>query len=243
MGELIQAAQVSLLDIIQRASAMPDLDLDRITRLYELKERFDAMQAKLSFARDMVEFKKHAPVIYKNKRVSYGHGKTGFDHATHDEVTTKLAPALANHGFSHSWQMTQSAGVVTVTCTLLHVDGHTTSATLFGVDDTTGSKSANQAVASTGTLLQRHTLLSVTGCSTSDMPDEDDLHKVNKTLVSDEVFAKLKAAAEGGNDSMRVAWQATDPAVRAAITGDYPDIWLQLKQACAAAQAKLSTGA
>jgi hypothetical protein len=58
-----------------------------------------------------------------------------------------------------------------VTCTLTHSHGHTESATLASPADKSGSKSDAQGIASTITLLQRYSALSLLGIATADMPE------------------------------------------------------------------------
>ena len=61
--------------------------------------------------------------------------------------------------------------MVTVTCRLTHADGHSEETTISAPPDNSGNKSPAQAVASTITLLQRYTLLSLLGIATADMAD------------------------------------------------------------------------
>ncbi len=223
------APRVSIMDIVERAYAMPDLDLERISRLLELKERTETREAMRAYASAFVEFKRKPPEILKNKQVKYGN--TQYKHATHDEACFKVAEALARHGLAHYWGVTQHEdGRLTITCSLLHVLGHRESVSMTGAPDTTGSKSMNQAIASTQTFWQRYTLLTITGLSTTDMPDEDDRqHPQARPVIAEEVWSDLKSAADIGADALREAWQKAGKQTRKDITEHYPDAWEQLK--------------
>lgn len=220
-----------LMRIIERAAAQPEFDLARIDRLLDLKERWDALEAKKAFAAAKVEFKKHAPVITKNKTVTYG--TTSYDHATHDEVTSKISAALALYGFTHDWKIAQAENRITVTCILSHVGGHSESVELSSVNDGSGGKNSIQAIASANTYLQRYTLLAVTGLSTSDMPDDDgrNADKPEAPPVHQDVWVSLEDAVHDGTTTLADVWKSLSNETRKTIVEHYMDKWNALKAA------------
>lgn len=152
-------------------------DLDQVERFMALVREQKAEDARDAYVSDMAEFKKDPPKILKTKRVYFesrnGGATTDYYHATHADVTLPIAIGLAQHGFSHSWKTDQKEGRVHVTCTITHRLGHTDSVTLHAPPDTSGNKNAAQSIVSTKTMLERYTLLAVTGLSTADLPDDD----------------------------------------------------------------------
>jgi hypothetical protein len=221
-----------LMKIIERAAFMPELDLDRVEKLLALKERWDAAEALRAFAVAKVEFKKAPPVISKNKHVSYG--TTSYEHASHDEVTTKVSEALARHGFTHSWSIAQTENKISVTCKLLHVAGHLESVELWSVNDGSGGKNSIQAIGSANTYLQRYTLLAVTGLSTSDMPDDDGKSAVPKEeppYIHQDVWTSLHDAVHEGTADLEAAWRSLSNDTRKIIVTHYIDKWNALKAA------------
>jgi hypothetical protein len=199
----VERSDNSLMSIIDRAMTGPEFDIVRITQLLELKERWDKAEAQKAYTRAMTAFKADPPQILKNKHVTAG--QVHYDHATHDEVTGKIAEALAKHGLSHAWSMEQSDKGIAVTCTLTHVDGHSQSVKLAAGNDTSGAKNAIQAIASANTYLQRYTLLAITGLSTSDMPDDDGRGDVEHISL-EQVNELEKLILEVGAN--RTAWLA-----------------------------------
>lgn len=235
MSEVIAAPPDSqmLMRIIERAATLPDLDLDRIDRLLDLKERWDKAEAKKLFVAAKVEFKKNPPQIFKNKNVSYG--TTNYDHATHDEVTSKISAALALYGFEHEWKSTQAENKITVTCILTHIAGHSESVELSSINDGSGGKNSIQAIASANTYLQRYTLLAVTGLSTSDMPDDDgkgaDNKKEEPPPVHADVWTVLSDAVHEGSNRLAVQWKGLSNDTRKIIVTHYADKWNDMKAA------------
>lgn len=147
-------------------------DLDRLEKLMELQERHEANKARMAFVEAMAQFKKNAPVIYKDKDVSFT--GTSYSHATLGGICEAVIGLLADSGISHDWDTEQPAtGMIKVTCTLTHNLGHSKATSMESPPDDSGKKNIIQKIASTVTYLQRYTLLGACGLATKDMPDDD----------------------------------------------------------------------
>ena len=150
-------------------------DLDKLTKLMDLQERWEATEARKAYVKALAEFKKEPPTVKKNKSASFGgKGGTAYDYATLAQVANAIAPALSAQGLSHRWSTDQSDKGISVTCTLTHEMGHSETVTLSASADNSGSKNTIQAIGSTVTYLQRYTLLAITGLATEDMDDDGD---------------------------------------------------------------------
>jgi hypothetical protein len=166
----------ALMAIIDRAATDPNFDPARLMQLLEVKERWEATEARKAFTVAMAAFKADPPKIVKNKHVRFqtSKGVTEYDHATHSEVTEKVAAGLGAHGLSHRWNVEQSEGRIRVTCIITHSLGHSEQVQMTAGADDSGSKNAIQAISSTVTYLQRYTLLAATGLTSAEMDDDDD---------------------------------------------------------------------
>lgn len=150
-------------------------DMEQISRLMDLKDRWEAGEARKAFVAAMAAFKSEPLTIIKDKHVQFqtSKGVTVYDHATIGNVTAVIVSALAKHGFSHKWEPTQADGKITVLCKITHSQGHSETTTMTASADDSGGKNSIQAIASTVTYLQRYTLLAATGLATSDQADDD----------------------------------------------------------------------
>jgi hypothetical protein len=223
-----------LMAILERAAQAPEFDLERISRLLDLKERWDRAQAERAYAAAMVAFQLQAPTLHKDKHVQFTNRAgtvTEYDHATHYEVTTKIAAALAQHGIKHAWSMVQEQNKITVTCTLTHVAGHKESVSLYSLADDSGGKNSIQAISSATTYLQRYTLLAVTGLSTVDMPDDDGQGTTDKTApeIAADIWTALNDASTEGSSALAEAWRGLSDTTRAVIVLHYAADWAALK--------------
>jgi hypothetical protein len=155
-------------------------DVDQLTRLMELKERYEANEARKAFTVAMAEFKKNPPQIVKDKQVAFLDVR--YKHAELDQVAAKIGAALALVGIAHRWDVDQKSvpGQVSVTCILTHALGHSESVTIAAPPDNSGKKNPVQQVASTISYLQRYTILSATGLATGEADND------GRTIEQDE---------------------------------------------------------
>jgi hypothetical protein len=150
-------------------------DLDKLERLMALQERWEANEARRAYNEAMAAFKAEAIEIIKRKEVDFttkSGNRTSYKHAELSDVIEAVGPALSRHGFSWSWTPSQKQGWIEVTCTLKHRMGHFETATLGGPADDSGGKNAIQAVISTTTYLERHTLKAI--CGVSEKGEDND---------------------------------------------------------------------
>ena len=147
-------------------------DVDKLSKLMDLQERWQKEEARKAFIAAMNRFKEHPPEIFKNKSV-YHNGVFKYKHATLDVVSQAITSGLSKVGISHRWETVQKdAGVISVTCILTHEIGHSEKTTLESTPDASGGKNSIQAVGSTVHYLQRYTLLSATGMAVQDQDDD-----------------------------------------------------------------------
>lgn len=172
------ASDVSaLMILVQRAALDPNFDVGKLQALMEMKERWDANEARKAYVAAMAEFKANPPEILKRKLVEYkdasGNVGTSYMHAELADVTAAVIQPLAQAGFSHAWATKQlEGGMIEVSCTLTHRLGHSESTTLKSGADQSGKKNNIQAIASTVTYLERYTLLMATGLATKGIDDD-----------------------------------------------------------------------
>ena len=157
-------------------------DLEKLSKLLDIQERWEANEAKKAFHQAMSAFKANPPQIYKDKSVSFGVGKTAYKHATLANVCEKINKALSEHGLSASWETAQSENQIAVTCKITHEKGHSEQTTLKAPADNSGSKNAIQAIGSTVSYLERYTILALTGLAT----EEQDTDAVVDVQTIDE---------------------------------------------------------
>lgn len=187
-------------------------DLDRLERLMDLQDRWEAKEARKAFADAMTAFKLNPPKVYKDKHVAFG--TTEYHHATLGNACDIIVAALAQHGFAHRWIVTQPGGKVMVECVITHRMGHSQSNVLESAPDKSGGKNDIQSIISARSYLERHTLFDATGIAPLDEEDDDGRRAELDTKLADEWIAKAKAAKTDA-DVLKV-WEAGIVAINAA---------------------------
>lgn len=192
----------TIMSLIERLATNPEIDLARIEKLLELKERWDAGEARKAYVAAMAAFKADPPTIIKDKHVKFqtSRGVTEYDHATLGALCDAIVKGLSKHAISHRWDVKQTEGRVQVTCILTHALGHSESVSMNGPIDDSGGKNAIQAISSSVTYLERYTLFAATGLAAQ---EDDDGRSAGPTpeTITEKQAADLQAliTEDGGN--------------------------------------------
>lgn len=156
------------------AAVKQGIPLDQIKEMMAIQRDWEADEARKAFNEAFAAFKAEAVEVLKRKQVDFAtaKGRTQYKHAELSDVVEAVGPALSRHGFSWSWTPEQKGTRIHITCTLLHRLGHEKSVTMDAPADDSGGKNTIQAIISTTTYLERHTLKAV--CGISEKGDDND---------------------------------------------------------------------
>jgi hypothetical protein len=176
-------------------------DIDKLEKLMELQTKWEEREAQRAYVAAMSGFRAECPTIVKTRE---GHNSK---YAGLAETIDKIKPLLANNGLSHTWKTNQDNGIISVTCCVTHVQGHSECTTLEAGADTSGSKNNIQAMGSTISYLERYTLYAILGLASGD-DDGQAPEPIEK--ITDEQALELEAMITDNDiDTKRVkAWMA-----------------------------------
>jgi hypothetical protein len=156
-----------ILVMIANAARDPAVDIEKFERLMSLRERVSLADARRSFYAALAKAKGEFGPILKTRVVDYEHksgdGRTNYKYEELADVGAVVDPVLSKHGLSYRHKSSQEGPKIKVTCILSHEDGYSEENSLEGVEDKSGQKNPNQAIASTVTYLQRYTLKEALG--------------------------------------------------------------------------------
>ena len=206
MGGNPMASEPKELALVEPAAQVPALtpydmikiavekgtDLAQLSKLMDMKDRWEANEARKAYNEAFTAFKAEAVEILKTIAVTDGPLK-GKKYADLFAAIDVITPALSKHGLSHSWKPTKDErDWLEVTCTIRHVLGHTESVALGGPPDTTGSKNAIQARGSTLSYLERYSLLAATGLAAKNQDDDGGTGETISAEQKEELVALIK---------------------------------------------------
>lgn len=202
-----QLPAVTPMQMLQMAVSQ-GADLDRLQKLMDMQERWEANQGRKAFNMAFAAFKSEAITIIKSTMVKDGPLK-GKMHANLFDVVVAITAPLSAHGLTLSWKLTKDEkDWMEVTCVLRHIDGHCESVAMGAAPDTGPGRNAIQARASAKSYLERYTATAILGLAAKEADDDGNggepkapeapseymNWKADMTAVADEGLARLQAA-------------------------------------------------
>lgn len=158
-----------MVSMIERVAMSPDLPIERLERMMDMKERMDAKAAKAefdaAFSRASAEFP-DIPLNGENK-----HQKTRY--ALLKDILSGVRPVLSRYGLALSFSTVVDENFVTVTAELSHQGGHSKRNSIPLPRDAGAGRNAVQAVGSSQTYGQRYTAQAILGLSLGDDTEDD----------------------------------------------------------------------
>lgn len=191
MSNLPTTQNNSALTVIENMVSSGNFDVNVARELIEMQKDIMKQQAIINFNHDFSLMSKKIPVIAKTKKA---HTTM---YAPLEDIVKVVQPILSEHGFSVSFSTQQnSLDSVTITCTLMHKDGHSTSTELqLPTKAVNNSMNAMQAIGAAITYGKRYTISGLLNISTGD--DDNNGFTVNaktsKPRLTDEQFSKALA--------------------------------------------------
>jgi len=214
-------AQITPMHMLQIA-VQQGADLQKLEKLMELQERWEASQARKAFDAAISAAKAEIKPIVKRREVDFpgkeGRARTNYKYEDLAAIADAVDPILAKHGLSYRHRSKQEGKILTVTCVLSHRDGHFEETSLFAANDESGNKNGIQGIGSTATYLQRYTLKLALGLSATKDDDGKGSGETEETLTKDEIANlealisevaanKTKFLAHLGVESLEVIWR------------------------------------
>jgi len=190
------AIQATPADLLQMAVSK-DLDVEKLEKLMQLQQRYDAEKARKAFLTALTNFQYECPTIKKVRKVSFGTTKYSF--AALNDITAQIKDLMKTNGLSYRWELKDNGDKIECYCIISHIDGHSEKTMASAEKDASGGKNTIQQRGSTITYLQRYSLISALGISTADT-DTDGIAPKKKELMSPQHpkwLSAIKALAAG----------------------------------------------
>lgn len=114
--------EMTPIEIVARAAADPNVDADKLAKLYDIQDRHQRREAEIEFNRAMMAVQSEVRTIIKNRPNT----QTGSDYANIDAILRILRPCYTKHGFSLSFSTVPPIidGTIRARAILRHMHGH-----------------------------------------------------------------------------------------------------------------------
>ncbi len=209
----------AFLQTIERMAINPDVDIEKLKALMEMRKGFLAEKQRIAFDAAFAEMQPELPTIDRNGRIvvfskaDRDAGKTdgkpiqNTPYALFEDINEAARPILARHGFGLSFRTGEGqGGKLRITGILSHRDGHRETDFIDLQHDSTGSKNAVQAVGSSVSYGKRYTtinLLNIVSRSPQERDDDGKLGGGPARITDEQHAALIDKIRESGADEAK----------------------------------------
>lgn len=136
------------LQMIERASRDPSVDIDKMERLLQMQERMLSRHAEIAFNAALSQVQLELPELPERGSIKNKSGGVQSTYTLWEDLNEIIKPILSRHGFALSFRTGNEGAKAVVTGVLSHAAGHSVSSTMHLPIDDSGSKNAVQGLGS-----------------------------------------------------------------------------------------------
>lgn len=199
----------AFISMIERAARDPNVDIEKMERLYAMHEKMQAKAAREAFDDAMSDMQAELPVIEHTKKVTFWSKRLQQQvekntYTPWEDIDEQIRPIYTKYGFSLKFEIDQpDSGPVAVTC-LVKRAGHSEATTIKLPPDMSGEKNPAQGVASAVSYGKRYSAgaaLNLTTRGAEGQTEDDDGEKASNTKSAH--AARKDGSFEKISDEMR----------------------------------------
>jgi hypothetical protein len=184
--ETARADSASLISVIARAAENPDVDIEKMERLFAMHERMQLSAARTSHMAALTQMQAEIPThIEERGGIKDKNQRVQSSYALWEDVNQAIRPVLHRHGFALTFRTSQEAHSITITGVLSHEAGHCEMASITLPHDGSGSKNAVQAIASSITYGKRYTAGELLNFTSGKDEADDDGKAAGSATITD----------------------------------------------------------
>ena len=211
--QLAQAGEsATILQVIQRAAADPQCDIEKMERLMAMHERMQAKNAEQAFNEAMASMQCDIPTVGEGAQNAH----TKNTYATLDDINVVLKPIMQRHGFAVTFKVDHQANGISVTGILMHRAGHREQTTLLLPVDVGAGRNAVQAVGSSTTYGKRYVMCALLNITTGEARDDDGVGAIQdlRNAALEDLLNRVEKAKDQAD--LKAVWQSGVSVLKAA---------------------------
>lgn len=190
--------QDAILSMIERAARDPNVDIEKMERMFAMRERMLASGAKAAYLSALAEMQAELPAAARR-----GTGHNNKKYARFEDIIEAIKESMHKHGFSLTFRIDQSQGdKVRITGVLGHRDGHSEQTDIVLSADASGSKNAVQAWGSSVSYGKRYVAVTLLGIATED-DDDGQAAGAGQVINEKQLDELMKLLTDTGSDIPR----------------------------------------
>lgn len=198
-----------MVSMIERVAMDPNLPIERLTALMDMRERQMNKEAEQVFNKAFAAAMAEMPDVPRSGKNNHTRNR----YSTLDDLIRTTRPVLARHGLSLNWQTSIEGNEIGVTAIVRHEMGHSISTRLTGPRDNGKAMNTLQGGGSTETYLKRYSGFSILGLSSGDETDDDGQGANTATITAEQYVTLRDLIAETDTDERKfhMAFGHRDP--------------------------------
>lgn len=198
----------ALLSMIERAARDPRVDMDKLERLFTMKERMEATAARIAFDAAFAAMQPELPEIDKKGKIvikEKGGEKViqSTPYALWDDTNKLIKPILAKHGFGLSFRISQTESRLITRAVLSHLGGHREETEFSAPIDATGSKNNVQGWGSSFSYGKRYTGTAILNITTKGEDDDGKAAGAGGTITPEQAEELAQLITETKSDIVK----------------------------------------
>jgi len=152
-----------------------DLDIEKLERLMEMKEREENKTSYAAFVVAISRFQAECPTVKKTGMVKDKNGKQIYSYPKFDSIMKTIQPHLEKNSLSVRFNSEISDNSVKVLCMVSHAGGHTDESSFSCPIEghMAGGANASQRTASANSFAKRYAIMNALNIAGSDYDDDD----------------------------------------------------------------------
>lgn len=194
----------TILQVIQRAAADPQCDIEKMERLMAMHERMQARSAEAEFNAAMARMQIEMPSIAERGAIKVN-GSVRSNYATFEDINDVVKPVMKEYGFAISFRVDNEGSMIKVTGVLMHQAGHREETSMLLPSDSSGSKNSVQAVGSSVSYGKRYVMSALLNITTRG-EDDDGYAAVPAATVTDAQAKQLQGLLDQCNQATKAGF-------------------------------------
>ena len=164
--------------------------VEALDKLLDMQERLYKSQAREEYFKALSKFQSECPIIKKTKSIKGKNGQIRSYYAPLEDIIEQVKPLLHENGLSYEIKSENDNGMVTATCFVHHIMGHTESSMFFSPIDPDAFMNDAQKYASANTYAKRNAFCNAFGIMTGD--NDDDAQSLGGGVTAQDLYSRFR---------------------------------------------------
>jgi len=222
-------------DMIERLASNKDVDVTKLEKIIELKERVLAHDARAAFNAAFSKMQPELPVIDEKGQIKNKDGTVRSKYAKLEDIQAAIKPVLAKYGFGIRHKTVwpdDKKGIIRIVGILTHEFGHSEESVFEAPADKSDFRTEIQSQGSTVSYGRRYTTIDLLNIETRGIDNDGQAPEPPKATAPDgfeKFWTALEDVAAEGIGRLTAVFNGGPEPFKKYLLKNYPREWAKLK--------------